>query len=347
MLSAAASVLGPRHPSAVLARDRELSALRSFIAAPPTLGRRALFVTGSPATGKSLCVRHALDTAPPGLDICTAWVNAATLSRPENVYQALLSALTGSQQCQPAARARDLLMGFLGSHPREQALRYVIVIDEVDQLQTDTFEILYFVYGTLPEASCVPLVITIATSSAFTEANPRVLSRARASQQLVFRNYTHAECSEIIKSRLEMLKSTHPDALERFGDMQVIRVIVERTDQLGGDLCMMLQLVFRVLVLSVTRGHRVVLMEDVDTVTRSSRSDREVVLLELTPLEQGILRLAAEEEGASVAMCYTLPVAREVSGACVTNALRRLVDGGFLSLEKGRILTLLPPTAVL
>ncbi|TNJ26426.1 Orc1/CDC6 [Giardia muris] len=347
MLSAAASVLGPCHLPTVVARDRELSALRSFLAAPSTLGRRVLFVTGSPAAGKSLCVRHALDTVSPDLDICTAWVNAATLSRPENVYQALLSALTGSQQCQPAARARDLLLGFLGSRSRDQALRYVVVIDEVDQLQTDTFEVLYFVYGTLPEASCLPLVITIATSSAFTEANPRVLSRARASQQLAFRNYTHAECSEIIRSRLEMLGSMHPDVLERFGDMEVIRVIVERADQLGGDLGMMLQLTLRALSLSVTRNHRAVLMEDVDTVTRPNRSDRDAVLLELTPLEQGILRLAAEEEGASVTACYTLPAARDVSTACVTNALRRLVDGGFLDLDKGRVLTLLPPTAVI
>ena len=218
---AAARLAPSAAPARLPCRERNLEDVSTALRCAVREGGlgAALYLSGTPGTGKTATVRQALRhlAAEEGLPrFRVIEINGMKLSSPHQVYSILWEALTGENA--PPARAARLLEARLpsaGYHPtaastsgaaaaaprRALSEPTILVVDELDYLVTRKQEVIYNLFEWAAQARGLIVVAISNTMDLPERLMPRVASRLGI-RRVNFLPYTHAELSVILTERL-------------------------------------------------------------------------------------------------------------------------------------------------
>ncbi|XP_063261044.1 cell division control protein 6 homolog [Prinia subflava] len=196
----AKQVLHAAVPDRLQGRERETGILRQFLQ-EHVLGRRpgSLYVSGAPGTGKTACLsRVLLDYKDKLAGSKTVVLNCMALGSPQSVFPALAQHLG-----LPMATGRERVRS-LEKHLTAQGPMVLLVLDELDQLESKGQDVLYtlFEWPQLPSSRLV--LVGLANALDLTD---RSLARLRAHpagspQLLHFPPYTKEQLTCILQERL-------------------------------------------------------------------------------------------------------------------------------------------------
>jgi len=197
-------------------REELTTALRSAISGG---GKgTSLYISGTPGTGKTATVHHALRllAAERGLPpFRTLEVNGMKLSSPQQVYSLLWEGLTG--QHASVARAQQLLdkrFSAPSKKRRSGAEVVVLLLDELDYLVTRTQSVIYNLFEWATSGHAPLALIGISNTMDLPERLlPRVHSRLGI-RRVSFLPYSHSEIAAIIADRLTGLDAFEPKGVE-------------------------------------------------------------------------------------------------------------------------------------
>ena len=223
---AAARLAPSAAPARLPCRERNLEEVATALRGAVREGGlgAALYLSGTPGTGKTATVRQALrhlavDEGLPRFRVIE--INGMKLSSPHQAYSILWEALTGENA--PPARAARLLEARLpsaGYHPtaastsangagaaaaapprRALSEPTILVVDELDYLVTRKQEVIYNLFEWAAQARGLIVVAISNTMDLPERLMPRVASRLGI-RRVNFLPYTHAELSVILTERL-------------------------------------------------------------------------------------------------------------------------------------------------
>ncbi|KAE8304852.1 Orc1/CDC6 [Giardia duodenalis] len=295
MLRAAAAAFGLAHrPVAVVGRDAELSVLADVLSLGFADGTaHGLFLSGNPGTGKTLCLRHVCRLSPSLQGALQIWINAALLARPEQVYQELHCRIFSQSRRMAPLRAKKALEAHFQRQPQTKR-NTLIVIDEVDHLQSKNDQIFYFLYNTLLTAPHPLLFVSIANSLYFPYTD-RIASRLSGITKLEFPAYSPETFTSIIKARIQELSAEYTEVNQLFQNDAVLKLLVGRVLHRGGDIRTALQFTFRTIARTVAEGLTTIPLRIVDQITCADLSESALCATELTKLEHAILKTTARD----------------------------------------------------
>mmetsp|Transcript_53615 Transcript_53615/g.116876 ORF Transcript_53615/g.116876 Transcript_53615/m.116876 type:complete len:680 (-) Transcript_53615:374-2413(-) len=206
-----------RMPCREAEREEVTAALRSAIADGGS--GTSLYLSGTPGTGKTATVHHALRVLAADESLRpfkVLEVNCMKMTAPQQVYSLLWEALSG--QYAPPARASQLLDrrftkgdGVRKKHSRDTM---VLLLDELDYLVTRTQSVIYNIFEWATCAHSGIVVIGISNTMDLPERLlPRVQSRFGI-MRINFLPYEHADIAAIISDRLQGLDAFDPNSIE-------------------------------------------------------------------------------------------------------------------------------------
>ncbi|XP_074748160.1 cell division control protein 6 homolog [Strix uralensis] len=193
-------VLHAAVPDRLHARERETGVMRQFLR-EHVCGRRpgSLYVSGAPGTGKTASLSHVLlDCKDELAGSKTIVLNCMSLSSPQSVFPAVAQELG-----LPAAAGRDGVRR-LEKHLTAQGPMVLLVLDELDQLESKGQDVLYtlFEWPRLPRSRLV-LVGLANALDLMDRSLARLGARPASSPQLLhFPPYTREQLSTILRERL-------------------------------------------------------------------------------------------------------------------------------------------------
>ncbi|KAF2360956.1 Cdc6 C-terminal [Trinorchestia longiramus] len=159
----------------------------------------AMYISGAPGTGKTAALTHILDTLTEVQDLAPVWVNCMGLQGSNAVFNRISKELSLPQQPTELKTLRTI-----ERHFSKKGKSIVLVLDEVDQLETRHQELLYTIFEWPALQGSRLLLLAIANRLDLTE---RVLPRLAvagncAPHRLHFPPYTKAQIVEILTDRL-------------------------------------------------------------------------------------------------------------------------------------------------
>ncbi|NWV71320.1 CDC6 protein, partial [Malurus elegans] len=196
----AKQVLHAAVPDRLQGRERETGILRQFLR-DHILGRRpgSLYVSGAPGTGKTACLsRVLLDCKDELAGSRTVVLNCMALGSPHGVFPALAQHLG-----LPAATGRERVRS-LEKHLTAQGPMVLLVLDELDQLESKGQDVLYtlFEWPRLPSSRLV--LVGLANALDLTDRSlARLGAHPAGSPRLLhFPPYTKEQLTRILQERL-------------------------------------------------------------------------------------------------------------------------------------------------
>ncbi|NWH67403.1 CDC6 protein, partial [Geococcyx californianus] len=193
-------VLHTAVPDCLHGREKETGIIRQFLR-EHVCGHRpgSLYISGAPGTGKTAVVSHVLrDCKDELVGSKTLVLNCMALGSPHGIFPAV-----AQQLGLPAATGREGLRR-LEKHLTAQGPMVLLVLDELDQLESKGQDVLYtlFEWPQLPGARLV--LVGLANTLDLTH---RSLARLRACpasgpQVLHFPPYTREQLTVILQERL-------------------------------------------------------------------------------------------------------------------------------------------------
>ncbi|NWS25857.1 CDC6 protein, partial [Polioptila caerulea] len=193
-------VLHAAVPDRLQGRERETGILRQFLR-EHVLGRRpgSLYVSGAPGTGKTACLsRVLLDCKDELARSRTVVLNCMALGSPHSVFPALAQHLG-----LPVATGRERIRS-LEKHLTAQGPMVLLVLDELDQLESKGQDVLYtlFEWPQLPSSRLV--LVGLANALDLTDRSlARLGAHQTGSPQLLhFPPYTKEQLTRILQERL-------------------------------------------------------------------------------------------------------------------------------------------------
>ncbi|XP_041318812.1 cell division control protein 6 homolog isoform X1 [Pyrgilauda ruficollis] len=196
----AKQVLHAAVPERLQGREQETGMLRQFLL-EHVLGRRpgSLYVSGAPGTGKTACLsRVLLDCKDKLAGSRTVVLNCMALGSPHSVFPAL-----AQQLGLPVATGRECIRS-LEKHLTAQGPMVLLVLDELDQLESKGQDVLYtlFEWPQLPSSRLV--LVGLANALDLTDRSlARLGARLAGRPQLLhFPPYTKEQLTLILQERL-------------------------------------------------------------------------------------------------------------------------------------------------
>uniref|UniRef100_A0A8C5X8B3 Cell division cycle 6 n=1 Tax=Malurus cyaneus samueli TaxID=2593467 RepID=A0A8C5X8B3_9PASS len=196
----AKQVLHAAVPDRLQGRERETGILRQFLR-DHILGHRpgSLYVSGAPGTGKTACLsRVLLDCKDELAGSRTVVLNCMALGSPHGVFPALAQHLG-----LPAATGRERVRS-LEKHLTAQGPMVLLVLDELDQLESKGQDVLYtlFEWPRLPSSRLV--LVGLANALDLTDRSlARLGAHPAGSPRLLhFPPYTKEQLTRILQERL-------------------------------------------------------------------------------------------------------------------------------------------------
>lgn len=190
-------------------------------------------------------------------------------------------------------RAKKALEAYFQQQPRQKQ-SILLVIDEVDHLQSRNDQIFYFLYNTLLTAQHSLLFVSIANSLYFPYTD-RVASRLSGITKLEFPAYSSEAFTSIIKTRIQELSAEYAEMKQLFQNDAVLKLLVGRVMHRGGDIRTALQYTFRVVARTVTEGLDAIPLRIVDQITCPDLTESVLCITELTKLEYAILKATSRD----------------------------------------------------
>ncbi|XP_074835157.1 cell division control protein 6 homolog [Carettochelys insculpta] len=224
-------VLHTAIPDRLLAREKEMDTIRCFLK-EHVCGEKpgSLYISGAPGTGKTACLSRILQDfqkEQPGSK--TLVLNCMSLSSSHAVFPAIAEQM--GQQGASKTASRDLLRKLEKQLSAEGTPMTVLVLDEMDQLDSKGQDVLYAIFEWPWLAGSRLVLIGVANALDLTD---RILSRLQVRpkckpQLLHFPPYTKEQIASILQERLRQV----PD--DQVLDSAAIQFCARKVSAVSGD----------------------------------------------------------------------------------------------------------------
>ncbi|KAK3591690.1 hypothetical protein CHS0354_040618 [Potamilus streckersoni] len=191
-------------PERLVGREKEVEEINAFLKGH-MLNKTAgsLYISGAPGTGKTASLMHLLDQLQDQYSCKTLYLNCMTLKDSSTVFGKLYMDLTGKNAPTSKERQRAVEKCLTSAGPS-----VVMVLDEIDQLDSKNQEILYTIFEWPSLSRSRLILIGIANALDLTDrVLPRLQARPKCRPQLLnFAPYSKEQITAILKARLEKLE---------------------------------------------------------------------------------------------------------------------------------------------
>lgn len=227
----AKKALHTANPERLLCRERETAAIVAFVE-EHVVARvpGSLYISGAPGTGKTACLKHILHSMQKMLSSArVVFLNCMPLTSSQAVYPAVLSKLGEAGEKTSGVGSRDHAKQ-LERIVTKSGPMIVLVLDEMDQLDSRAQEVLYtmFEWPALPNSRLV--LIGVANALDLTD---RILPRLQALRShqphlVNFPPYSRDQILAILQDRLSGLK-------EGVVDPAAVQFCARKVSAMSGD----------------------------------------------------------------------------------------------------------------
>ncbi|XP_022669119.1 cell division control protein 6 homolog isoform X2 [Varroa jacobsoni] len=181
----------------IIGRDNEIAALKGFI--EPALKNKtalSLYISGAPGTGKTVSLTYVLGNLENKYDFRSVFINCMTVKNASSIYAKIAGGLNFTGQ--------DLESVQKGV----RKLPCVVVLDEVDQLQSYNQQVLYSLFELVKLKDSRVVLVGIANALDLTDKTVPLLQAYGCRPQLYhFAPYNDKQIIDILKSRLAEFSS--------------------------------------------------------------------------------------------------------------------------------------------
>ncbi|XP_036612943.1 cell division control protein 6 homolog [Trichosurus vulpecula] len=224
-------VLNTAVPDRLPAREKEMDVIRHFLT-EHICGKKAgsLYVSGAPGTGKTACLNRILQDLQEELkDIKIVMLNCMSLRTSQAVFPAIAQEIC--QERVSKSSGKDLMRKLEKHITLEKAPMILLVLDEMDQLDSKGQDVLYTLFEWPWLRSSRLVLIGIANSLDLTDRIlPRLQARAKCRPQLVnFPPYTKEQIATILQDRLKQVSS------DQVLDNAAIQFCARKISAVSGD----------------------------------------------------------------------------------------------------------------
>lgn len=167
------------------------------------------YVSGKPGAGKTATIGHVIRSLPVAHRPKIVEFNCMSAANPEQVYFQILAAMSDSPRAPRSMSVDEAVRQLETKHlvkpkAKGKAVRMVLlVLDEVDQLETRDKSVLYKVFEWAHCNNSNVVLVGIANGLDLTErVLPMLKSRGISPELMHFLPYKHEQLVEIIRSRL-------------------------------------------------------------------------------------------------------------------------------------------------
>ncbi|KAJ8981216.1 hypothetical protein NQ317_004158 [Molorchus minor] len=215
-------------PTDMPGREKELDELRTFIKTHlegETSG--SLYVSGPPGTGKTASLNMILESEQISSKLCKGYVNCTAVKSPTAIYSRITKELgvkiSGKTE-------KDYLSG-LGKYFKKNSKMTLLVLDEMDQLETKNQSVLYTIFEWPSKPNSRLILVGIANALDLTDRIlPRLQARCDLKPTLMhFAPYTKQQIIQIFTTRLKSA-----GALEVFSSV-ALQILAAKVAAVSGD----------------------------------------------------------------------------------------------------------------
>ncbi|XP_075417899.1 cell division control protein 6 homolog isoform X1 [Tenrec ecaudatus] len=224
-------VLNTAVPDRLPAREKEMDVIRNFLK-EHICGKRAgsLYLSGAPGTGKTACLSRILRDLEKELKgFKTIMLNCMSLKNAQAVFPAIAQEIYQEGGSRPAGK--DMMRKLEKHVTAEKGPMIVLVLDEMDQLDSKGQDVLYTLFEWPWLSSSRLVLIGIANTLDLTD---RILPRLQAvgkykPQLLNFPPYTRNQITTILQDRLNQVSR------EQVLDNAAIQFCARKVSAVSGD----------------------------------------------------------------------------------------------------------------
>lgn len=188
--------------NSLVGRDVECEKIESLVASHlKTREAVSLYISGSAGTGKTLSVCHVMNKLKESFDFQLISINCMAFRNSNSIFNKILAEMKG-KKCQKSSDSLQAINKLLTKTKSDKMI--VLVLDEIDQLDTKTHDILNTIFLWTKSAESRLILIGIANALDFTT---RILSRIKAIHshnihEMHFVPYNSQQIVSIIEDRI-------------------------------------------------------------------------------------------------------------------------------------------------
>ncbi|KAJ2794134.1 AAA ATPase, partial [Coemansia guatemalensis] len=212
----------------IVGRESEQMAIRNFLQATVEQGRGgSMYISGNPGTGKTACLQALIKQS--SVDFTSVLVNCVPLTRPGQVYAAVLNALNVK------VKSADSALTDLEKHVFRKGRAFLVILDEVDSLLGTRQEVLYRLFELAAHPNSRLALVGIANALDLTDRFlPRLQARNCEPLLLNFNPYQVNDIVAILQSRLDSVASSM--ATEPLIQKAALELCARKVAATSGDL---------------------------------------------------------------------------------------------------------------
>lgn len=224
-------VLNTAVPDRLPAREKEMNVIRNFLR-EHICGKNAgsLYLSGAPGTGKTACLSRILQDLKKELKgFKTIMLNCMSLRSAQAVFPAIAQEICQEEVSRPAGK--DMMKKLEYHMTAEKGPMIVLVLDEVDQLDSKGQDVLYTLFEWPWLSNSRLVLIGIANTLDLTDRIlPRLQAREKCKPRLLnFPPYTKNQIATILQDRLDLVSGV------QVLDNAAIQFCARKVSALSGD----------------------------------------------------------------------------------------------------------------
>nr|XP_031541882.1 cell division control protein 6 homolog isoform X2 [Vicugna pacos] len=226
----AKQVLTTAVPDQLPAREKEMDVIRNFLR-EHICGKKAgsLYLSGAPGTGKTACLSRILQELKELKGFKTIMLNCMSLRSAQAVFPAIAQEVCQEEVYRPAGK--DMMRKLENHMTAEKGPMIVLVLDEMDQLDSKGQDVLYTLFEWPWLTSSRLVLIGIANTLDLTDRIlPRLQAREKCKPQLLnFPPYTKNQIATILQDRLNQASK------DQVLDNAAIQFCARKVSAVSGD----------------------------------------------------------------------------------------------------------------
>ncbi|XP_032471994.1 cell division control protein 6 homolog isoform X2 [Phocoena sinus] len=227
----AKQVLTTAVPDQLPAREKEMDVIRNFLR-EHICGKKAgsLYLSGAPGTGKTACLSRILQDLKKELkSFKTIMLNCMSLRSAQAVFPAIAQEICQEEVSRPAGK--DIMRKLENHMTAEKGPMIVLVLDEMDQLDSRGQNVLYTVFEWPWLSNSRLVLIGIANTLDLTDRIlPRLQAREKCKPRLLnFPPYTKNQIATILQDRLNQASK------DQVLDNAAIQFCARKVSAVSGD----------------------------------------------------------------------------------------------------------------
>ncbi|XP_031324015.1 cell division control protein 6 homolog isoform X2 [Camelus dromedarius] len=226
----AKQVLTTAVPDQLPAREKEMDVIRNFLR-EHICGKKAgsLYLSGAPGTGKTACLSRILQDLKELKGFKTIMLNCMSLRSAQAVFPAIAQEVCQEEVYRPAGK--DMMRKLENHMTAEKGPMIVLVLDEMDQLDSKGQDVLYTLFEWPWLSSSRLVLIGIANTLDLTDRIlPRLQAREKCKPQLLnFPPYTKNQIATILQDRLNQASK------DQVLDNAAIQFCARKVSAVSGD----------------------------------------------------------------------------------------------------------------